>query len=225
MSTRTDHGGTDLGRRIRDYRRQAGLSLEEAAARAGMAVSYLRYLETSRTPNPAPSALPRLAAALGTTAPALAGAWLDLPPGRQAPLEQPVLEQLSTAQCRGYLGASGVGRLVFVQPRGPVAIPVNYAMLGDDVVIRTSERASQAAGRGQRRVSFEVDHLDEALAEGWSVLVSGEARVVTDPDELAAAGALGIAPWAGGDRHAYIRIVTSDVTGRRIRAIWPLHRA
>jgi transcriptional regulator with XRE-family HTH domain len=218
MSTGTDHGGTDLGRRIREHRRQAGLSVEEAAARAGIAASYLDYLETSRTPNPTQSALARLAAALGTSAPALAGAWLDLPPGRQAPLERPVLEPLTAAQCRGYLGTSGVGRLVLVEPRGPVAIPVNYAMLGNDIVIRTSERASLAAGIGQPRVSFEVDHLDEALAEGWSVLVSGQARVVTDPDELAAVSALGIAPWAGGGRDTYIRIVASDVTGRRIRA-------
>jgi transcriptional regulator with XRE-family HTH domain len=217
MSTGTDHGGTDLGRRIREHRCQAGLTVEEAAARAGMAASYLEYLETSRTPNPTPSGLARLAAALGTTAPALAGAWLDLPPGRQAPLERPALEPLDAGQCRGYLGTSGVGRLVIAEPRGPVAIPVNYAMLGNDIVIRTSGRAHLASA-GQPRVSFEVDHLDEALAEGWSVLVSGMARVVTDPDELAAVSALGVAPWAGGDRDTYIRIIASEVTGRRIRA-------
>ena len=225
MSKRTDHGGTDLGRRIREHRRQAGLSLEEAAARAGMAASYLNYLETSRTPNPTPSGLARLAAALGTTAPALAGAWRDLPPGRQAPLDRPVLEPLDARQCRGYRGTSGVGRLVIVEPRGPVAMPVNYAMLGNDIVIRTSGRAALAADAGQQRVSFEVDHLDEALAEGWSVLVSGQARVVTDPGELAAVSALGIAPWAGGDRDTYVRIIASEVTGRRIRGILPLHRA
>ena len=216
MSTGTDHGGTDLGRRIREHRYQAGLTVEEAAARAGMAASYLEYLETSRTPNPTPSGLARLAAALGTTAPALAGAWLDLPPGRQGPLERPTLEPLDAVQCRGYLGTSGVGRLVIVEPRGPVAIPVNYAMLGNDIVIRTSGLADLADR--QPRVSFEVDHLDEALAEGWSVLVSGEARVVTDPDELAAVSALGVAPWAGGDRATYVRIIASEVTGRRIRA-------
>src|SRR5215472_6028180 len=158
MSTRTDHGGTDLGRRIRDYRRQAGLSLEEAAARAGMAASYLNYLETSRTPIPTPSGLARLAAALRTTAPALAGAWLDLPPGRQAPLERPALETLDARQCRGYLGTSGVGRLVLVEPRGPAAIPLNYAMLGNDIVIRTGEQTGLSAA-GQPRVSVEVDHL------------------------------------------------------------------
>jgi len=218
MSTGADHGGTDLGRRIREHRRQAGLTVEEAADRAGMAASYLEYLETSRTPNPTPSGLARLAAALGTTAPALAGAWLDLPPGRQAPLDRPTLEPLDAAQCRRYLGTSGVGRLVIVEPRGPVAIPVNYAMLGNDILIRTGGRADLAAGAARPRVSFEVDHLDEALAEGWSVLVSGTARVVTDPDELTAVSTLGVAPWPGGDRDTYVRIIASEITGRRIRA-------
>jgi transcriptional regulator with XRE-family HTH domain len=218
MSTSTDHGGTDLGRRIREHRCEAGLSVEEAAGRAGMAVSYLEYLETSRTPNPTPSAVARLADALGTTAPALAGAWTGLPPGRRPALEHPALEPLTPAQCGSYLGTSGVGRLVLVEPRGPVAIPVNYAMLGGDIVIRTGERTCLASGAARPRVSFEVDHLDEALAEGWSVLVSGEAHVVTAPAELAAVRPLGIAPWAGGGRDTYVRIVASDMTGRRIRA-------
>lgn len=218
VGTGTDHGGTDLGRRIREQRREAGLSVAEAAERAGMAVSYLEYLETSRTPNPTQSAVARLADALGTTAPALAGAWIGLPPGRRAALEHPALEPLTAAQCRAYLGTSGVGRLVFTEPRGPVAIPVNYATLGGDIVIRTSERATLASGTARSRVSFEVDHIDEALAEGWSVLVSGEARVVTAPAELDAVRSLGIAPWAGGDRETYVRITGSDMTGRRIRA-------
>jgi hypothetical protein len=57
MDTLTEHGGTELGRRILDHRHRAALSREEAATRAGMAPSYLKYLETSPSPNPAPSAL------------------------------------------------------------------------------------------------------------------------------------------------------------------------
>ncbi|WP_330302087.1 MULTISPECIES: helix-turn-helix domain-containing protein [unclassified Streptomyces] len=30
-------------------------------------------------------------------------------------------------------------------------------------------------------VAFEVDHIDEALSQGWSVLIRGFARAVTDP--------------------------------------------
>jgi nitroimidazol reductase NimA-like FMN-containing flavoprotein (pyridoxamine 5'-phosphate oxidase superfamily) len=214
MDTLTEHGGTDLGRRILDHRLQAGLSREEAAARAGMAPSYLKYLETSPSPNPAPSALARLADALGVSIGALVGAALQMPPS----VRRPVPEPLTPAQCRGCLGTGGVGRMVFAGPRGPEAIPVNYAVLDGDIVVRTGRHASLVARVAQTRVSFEADHLDQALAEGWSVLASGLARVVTTPCELAAVRSLGIEPWAGGDKDTYLRITIAYITGRRIRA-------
>ena len=46
-----------------------------------MAVSYLEYLETSAIADPRPDVLIRLADALGTTAAALHGGGLGLPPG------------------------------------------------------------------------------------------------------------------------------------------------
>ncbi len=213
METDTEHGGTDLGRRILKHRHHAGLSRDEAAARAGMAPGYLGYLETSPSPNPSASALTRLADALGTDPDDLIGAAAESPSlaGRAAP------EPLSPAQCRGYLGSSGVGRLVFTEPRGPVAIPVNYATLSGDIIIRTSERTSLAAHSAGSHVSFEADHVDEAQARGWSVLVSGHAHLVTSPAELQTVRALGIRPWAGGERDAYLRIVITHMTGRRIR--------
>ena len=217
MTTSTGPGGTALGRRIREHRARAGLSREEAAQGAGMAPSYLAYLESSPDASPTPAALARLAAALGTTTRAITGAGLDLPPGRQPPEQQPLLEVLSAADCRAYLGRGGVGRFLFEQDRGPVAVPVNFRMLGDDVVFRTSPGTGQAAGTAQRQVSFEVDHLDEALGEGWSVLISGHAHTVTDPSELAQVQSLEIQPWAGGQRQVYLRIVPTLVTGRRIR--------
>lgn len=66
-------------------------------------------------------------------------------------------------------------------------------------------------------MSFEIDHLDEVLSEGWSVMVSGEASRVTDPAAVMQVRSLEIAPWAGDDRDAYIRITAHDVSGRRIR--------
>jgi transcriptional regulator with XRE-family HTH domain len=221
MDTSTGHGGTDLGRRIREHRVRAGLSQEEAAAGAGMAASYLAYLESNPDASPTPAALARLAAAIGTTTRAITGAGLDLPPGRQEPAQRPVLETLSEAECRGYLGTGGVGRFLFTQARGPVAVPVNFRMLDGDVVFRTEAGTGEHAGAGQRHVSFEVDHLDETLGEGWSVLLSGHARVVTDPGELAQVQGLGVQPWAGGNRDSYIRLTPAVVTGRRIRAAGP----
>jgi nitroimidazol reductase NimA-like FMN-containing flavoprotein (pyridoxamine 5'-phosphate oxidase superfamily) len=217
MDSITEDGGTDLGRRILQYRYRTGMTREQAAARAEMASSYLKYLETSPAPNPTPSALARLADALGVDTGTLAGAALEVPSGAQPPVQRPVPESLTPVQCRGYLGAGGVGRMVFAGPR-PEAIPVNYVMLGGDIVVRTGRNTTLVGRSAQTQVSFEVDRLDQALAEGWSVLASGLARVVTTPSELETVRSLGLEPWAGGDKDTYLRITVTDMTGRRIRA-------
>src|SRR5437879_4978099 len=137
MGAGARHGGTDMGRRIREHRQHAGLTPEEVAARAGMAVTYLSYLENDPDASPTPATMARLAAALGTSSRDLAGAGHDLPPGQAGPAAHPVLEVVSAEECRAYLDTHGIGRFVFVDVRGPVAVPVNYRMLGDDVVFRT----------------------------------------------------------------------------------------
>jgi transcriptional regulator with XRE-family HTH domain len=217
MGASTRHGGTDLGRRIQERRQHTGMTPEEVAERAGMAVTYLAYLEADPDASPTPATLARLAVALGTSSRELTGAGLDLPPGQAGPGTRPVLEVLSPAECRAYLGTQGIGRFVFVNARGPVAVPVNYQMLGDDIVFRTHAWTTLAASAAQRRVSVEVDHIDEALGEGWSVLVSGRAHRVAEAAELEQVKALGVRPWAAGERETYIRVVPTTVTGRRLR--------
>jgi transcriptional regulator with XRE-family HTH domain len=218
MRTTTEHFSGDLGRRIAEQRDRAGLSREETASRAGMAPDYLEYLETSPAPSPTYGTLARLAAALGTSTARLGGAGLGLPPGQRSAAADPVLQTLAPAQCRAYLGAGGVGRFLFQAPRGPVAVPVNYRILDGDVFFRTGSPAVIAACRPGPLASFEADHIDDALSEGWSVLVSGVATVVTAGDELAEAAALGISPWTGGDYSTCIRLAATEITGRRIRA-------
>jgi len=215
----------ELGRRITEQREQLGLSRAQTAERAGMAETYLLYLETSPAPHPGEGDLIRLAAVLGTTPGALGGAGLNLPPGQRRAAPHPVLEKLSAAACLAYLRPGGVGRFLYVTSRGPVAVPVNYRLLGDAVVFRTGQGGGIAEAIGERPVSFEVDHLDSVLAEGWSVLVSGTARILTDPAELDEVSALGIEPWAGGERDACIRLTPREITGRLIRSArtttWP----
>jgi nitroimidazol reductase NimA-like FMN-containing flavoprotein (pyridoxamine 5'-phosphate oxidase superfamily) len=94
---------------------------------------------------------------------------------------------------------------------------VNFKMLDGDIVFRTSNGSIARAVREGSPFSVEVDHLDEALGEGWSVLVSGRAEVISDPDVLAKVDALGLEPWAGGDRHVVVRVTPRAITGREIR--------
>lgn len=218
MTANTAAGGTDLGRRICEQRDRAGLSLSEAAERAGLAAGYLAYLESSPDPNPTQATLIRLAAALGTSPGALSGAGMTLPPGRRGAAANPVLTSLAADECRALMAPGGVGRVLFVEPgRGPVAIPVNYRMDGADVVFRTRGGAGITEGIRHGPVSFDVDHLDETLGEGWSVLVTGAASVISDPAELKRAAALRVEPWAGGERPVYVRLRADKVTGRAIR--------
>jgi|HubBroStandDraft_2_1064218.scaffolds.fasta_scaffold188143_1 transcriptional regulator with XRE-family HTH domain len=219
MAKDADAAGTDLGRRIAEQRERAGLTVSQAAERAGMAPGYLAYLESSAAPYPTQATLARLAAAFGAPKDALSGADLNLAPGAQrSAASHPVLEALTTQQCREHLAGGGVGRFLFDEPhRGPVAIPVNYRMDGHDVVFRTGRQTSLADALGRQQVSFDVDHFDDTLSEGWSVLLSGSARIIADPEELKHAETLGIQPWAGGERDLYVRMSASQITGRRIR--------
>jgi CBS domain-containing protein len=65
-------------------------------------------------------------------------------------------------------------------------------------------------------VTFEVDHLDPFAETGWSVMVVGLTREVTEPVVVAGARASGLRPWAGGDRGHLIALTTEAVSGRRI---------
>ncbi len=211
-------GASDLGRRVTEQRERSGLSRADVADRAGMSPEYLTYLETTPAPNPTQATLTRLAAALDVSREDLSGAAVSLPPGQRAAAKNPVLEDLTTKECLTYVAGGGVGRFLFVDPdRGPMAIPVNYRMEGDDVVFRTASDSIVADAVHQHHVSFDVDHLDDALSEGWSVLISGHASIITDAAGLKRARALGIDPWAGGGLDTYVRLVPSQISGRRIR--------
>jgi hypothetical protein len=201
----------DLGRRVTERRQELGLSSEALADRAGMNAIYIRQLEASSSPQLSRTALTRLAAALETTVEGIGGSGTQAPPGHRQSSGNPCFTDLDPGACRDLIRPGGVGRVVFFGARGPEALPVNFRTLHGDVVFRT------ASAPGPGPVSFEVDRLDEALTEGWSVLISGEAQVVVDRAERQAVTALGISPWAGGERDVFVRLVAHEVTGRRIR--------
>jgi nitroimidazol reductase NimA-like FMN-containing flavoprotein (pyridoxamine 5'-phosphate oxidase superfamily) len=205
----------DLSKRVARRRVELGLSKAQIATRAGMSLRYLEYLE--RYPGrPTALALRRLAAALQTTPTALLGAGAQVPPGRNRPLGQRVTSKLTSAECRQLIAPGGIGRIAFSTALGPAVLPVNFAVVASSIVIRTSE-ASTIAGHANDQVAFEVDHIDDALSQGWSVLVRGQAHRVTHPAELRIMQEEAVVwPWADGDREVYIRILPSQITGRRI---------
>jgi hypothetical protein len=206
---------SDLGRRIAERRRALGKRVEEVADAAGVDAGYLRYVEENAAARLSGGTLLLVARALDCTPEDLSGGQIDRPPGYGRAGPHPELRELNPEQCAAHLAPGGVGRLVFVTDRGPVAHPVNFAVSDGDVVVSTSVVQAHRLERAER-VSFEIDRVDEAMNEGWSVLVTGRIRRVDDPDELVALAALGLEPWAGGDRHAVMRIRPEETTGRLV---------
>jgi nitroimidazol reductase NimA-like FMN-containing flavoprotein (pyridoxamine 5'-phosphate oxidase superfamily) len=203
----------DLARRVTHRRTELGLSSEELAKRAGMDPWYLAYFEQSSGTSLTSGSLRRLALALDTTPFALEGGQVDRPPGVGRAGPYPALENLTSEQCEEHLAGGGVGRIILSTGSGPVAFPVNFVFAGGAVIFRTSD-AMKANVFGI--VAFEVDHIDEAMSAGWSVLVRGHARPIEDPDERCAAAGLDIEPWAGGKRPNLVRVAPFEITGRVI---------
>jgi transcriptional regulator with XRE-family HTH domain len=206
----------DLPRRVAQRREELGLSRREVAERAGMDPGYLDYLEHSPAVALPRGSLIRLAGALETTVDYLRGGEVDRPPGTGRAGPHPHLDILNKEECEAHLAGGGVGRFVFLAEQGPVALPVNFRLVDGDVVFRTRAEGALAGAAGAT-VSFEADHIDEAMSEGWSVLITGHARLISDPTELEQVGKLGIEPWPGGRREALMRIETAMISGRRIR--------
>ncbi|MEU5538945.1 pyridoxamine 5'-phosphate oxidase family protein [Streptomyces sp. NPDC020362] len=211
---RADPG--DIGRRVGVERRRKELALEETARRARMSPRYLAYLE-EHPADPTMTALIRLADVLGTTAAALLGAGMDVPPGQGRALQHPQLRDLAPDECRALLSTHGVGRIAVSAPDGrPAVVPVNYDVVDEAIVFRTAPD-SMAAAALETEVAFEVDHVDEALSQGWSVLAVGRASVVTDPDAVRRLVQHAYTtPWAGGEREMWMSIRPRSLTGRRI---------
>ena len=101
---------------------------------------------------------------------------------------------------------------------GPLVWPVNYSMVEDDIVFRTSPHSLLGAMAWNSRLAFEVDRIDLDREEGWSVLATGTGQMVEDPDELGLIRTFRDPhPWAGGaTRLLYVRLRWVGLTGREL---------
>jgi transcriptional regulator with XRE-family HTH domain len=207
----------DLSKRVARRRAELNLSKAQVAARAGLSLRYLEYVENYPA-RPDAAALRRLAAALRTTPAALLGAGAQEPPGYGCLPGPPVVTKLMPAECARLIAPGGIGRIGFSTASGPIVLPVNFAVLTGTIVIRTGE-GTTIEGHADGQVAFEVDHIDEALSQGWSVLVRGQAHRVAHPAELELIQRdTDLWPWPGDDRDIYLRIVPHRITGRRIES-------
>ena len=109
-----------------------------------------------------------------------------------------------------------IGRVAVIVDGYPLILPVNYRIDHGTVVFRTSIGTKlDVAARGAP-LGFEVDDLDPAWEEGWSVVIRGRGEEVTNPAEVSRLQRLPIRPWGPGDRSRFVRIQPEIMSGRRI---------
>ena len=130
--------------------------------------------------------------------------------------------QLDPAEAMRLLASVGHGRVVFTRDALPAIRPVNHLVDDGRVIVRTRLTAKvSAAARSNADagvvLAYEADDLDPHRRLGWSVVVTGLATTVSDPDQVARYEQL-LHPWVNKVMDTVIAIEPEIVTGIRIVA-------
>jgi uncharacterized protein len=125
--------------------------------------------------------------------------------------------ELDYAKCHDLISAGIVGRIALNTPDGPQIVPVNYAVIDDAVVFRTTPYSVLGRYAGTSALAFETDNLDYERHRGWSVVATGRGELVQDETDLQAIRTFwDPRPWAGGNRMLYVRLPWKSLTGRSL---------
>jgi uncharacterized protein len=122
---------------------------------------------------------------------------------------------LSEDESWSRLGGVALGRLVTTFAGEPEIFPVNYVVQDRTVLFRTAEGTKLFSAVASNTVVFEAD--DHDVAEGWSVIVRGRAKVLRTDAEIEKAERAQLIPWTATLKIHYVRLTPSEITGRRFR--------
>ena len=125
---------------------------------------------------------------------------------------------LTEGECLTLLRSTSVGRVVFTRHAMPAIRPVNHLVDGRKIVIRTHLGAaivSRTADASGVVVSYEADELDPVRHTGWSVIVTGLASLVKDPEAIERYSAQ-LEPWIAGEMDYVVSIEPRFISGIRL---------
>jgi nitroimidazol reductase NimA-like FMN-containing flavoprotein (pyridoxamine 5'-phosphate oxidase superfamily) len=131
------------------------------------------------------------------------------------------ITELDETESLQLIAHGGIGRIAYESRFGPAVLPVNYQWHDGAIVFRTARHSAldedlqTGIAGGEYKVAFEIDEIDTARRQGWSVLIQGPAHHVSEAERDAAIEA-GVEPWPAGDRELFVRIIPTHITGRRI---------
>ena len=128
------------------------------------------------------------------------------------------LTELDRGEALRLLGSVSLGRIVFTHRAMPAVRPVNHVLDSTGIVIRSHSGAAIISEADTARgavVAYEADDINPNYLLGWSVVVTGVARLIRDPAELARYQEA-LIPWVDREMDQVIRIHPEVVTGFRL---------
>jgi nitroimidazol reductase NimA-like FMN-containing flavoprotein (pyridoxamine 5'-phosphate oxidase superfamily) len=133
--------------------------------------------------------------------------------------------ELGARESEELLRSGIAGRVALVTPTGPHIVPVNYSVVDDAVIIRTSPYSLLGTYGRDTTLAFQIDGFDQERSRGWSVQVRGRGQVVTDQAQIDRIREVGEPrPWANGVRSLYLRLRWTEMSGRQLGTHWdPVH--
>ncbi|MFG2041875.1 pyridoxamine 5'-phosphate oxidase family protein [Dactylosporangium sp. NPDC048998] len=130
------------------------------------------------------------------------------------------LRPLSRERCLELLASVPIGRVVFTVRALPAIRPVNHLLDGDTIIIRSNlgtSLATAATTDGSVVVAYEADMIDLERQAGWTVVVTGAARLVLDEARLARYERE-LYPWVDASMNCVIGIDCDLVNGYELGA-------
>ena len=137
-------------------------------------------------------------------------------PHSHNPFDPKGLRVLGHAECVERLRSQAFGRVGVSIGALPTVLPVNYRLVGDRIVFRTSAGTKLEAAAAGAVIAFEIDEHDPLTHTGWSVVAIGPARMVTDPAEMEVYERAGVPRWAPGPDDRFVTLETGLVFGRQL---------
>lgn len=126
------------------------------------------------------------------------------------------VQKLSTTECWRLLESSTLGRLaVEGRHRSPDLFPVNYLVHSGSVYLRSGPGSKLMDVAARPAVAFEIDGEDPL--SHWSVVIKGSAARLDSDAEIEESGITGLVTAHPTQKHDFIRITPTSVTGRRFR--------
>lgn len=121
---------------------------------------------------------------------------------------------LTEDECWEFLATQHVGRLATAVGGEPEIFPLNFAVAGRAVYLKTRPGTKLAEMAVNARVALEADQWDDDVAR--SVVVHGTAEILERDADLATADATGLRSYLEDGKNVWVRITPTQVTGRRL---------